>query len=310
MSGGTSATPSVAVVVVNYNSGPFIDAFCASLRAVSYDNWRLVVVDAHSNDDSLSRIEHAFPVATFLRCGDNVGFAMGANIGVREAASRGDDFILFLNPDTVVTPDFLATLVASANERMIVVPKILFASDTNLISTHAGGFDWRLGLFRDTFHGQADGPATNERRDNIETASFACALVPAIAFAENGPLDEQFFMYYEETDWLRRARDNGFRIRYEPSAVIQHRESGSSGGGWMTPFKMYYATRNRLFLVRKNTHSRFQYLYFTAYFWATRVATTGRLLRARRFRLAKAMWLGVRDYYRGRMGRTYQVEDL
>jgi hypothetical protein len=92
--------------------------------------------------------------------------------------------------------------------------------------------------------------------------------------------------------------------------VIYHRESGSSGGGWMTPFKMYYATRNRLYLVRKHTRSRWAYAHFTAYFWATRVPSAARLAARGEWRLLRAMLLGMADYYRGRMGRTREVRDL
>jgi GT2 family glycosyltransferase len=190
------------------------------------------------------------------------------------------------------------------------VPRILFADEHSLISTHAGGFDWKLGLFRDSFHGQKDGPATLVRRDDLETASFACALVPVAAFAVVGRFDERLFMYYEETDWLRRARERGYRIRYEPSAVVYHRESGSSGGGWMTPFKLYYATRNRPYLVGKRSTSRLDYAYFTAYFLLGRIGATVRFVFRREWRLLRAMWRGIFDYYRGRMGRTYEVRDF
>ena len=150
------------------------------------------------------------------------------------------------------------------------------------ISTHAGGFDWTLGLFRDTYAGKPDGPATQRRRENLDTASFCCALVPLAAFRDAGMLDERFFMYYEETDFIRRAQAKGYRVRYEPSAVVYHRESGASGGGWMTPFKQYYATRNRPYLVRKHATSRAAYAWFTAYFLATRVASAARHGRAAR----------------------------
>ena len=66
-----STEPSVAVIVVNYNSAEFIDAFCASLREVEYANWRLVVVDSASSDGSLERIQHAFPAAIVVRCDEN-----------------------------------------------------------------------------------------------------------------------------------------------------------------------------------------------------------------------------------------------
>jgi hypothetical protein len=99
-------------------------------------------------------------------------------------------------------------------------------------------------------------------------------------------------------------------VRYEPASVIYHRESGASGGGWMTPFKQYYATRNRIYLVRKHASSRWSYAWFTAYFWSTRVVALARMVLRREWRLARAMLRGVIDYYRGRMGRTVQVHDL
>jgi len=304
------AARSVGVVVVNYNSAAFIHEFCQSLRALDYPDWRLIAVDSGSSDDSMTTIESAFPSATHIRCSENVGYAAGCNIGVDRCLAVECDYALFLNNDTKLTPDVLRKLVDAADERTIVVPKILYRDNPRLVSTHAGGFDWNLGLFRDTFAGRPDGPATNVRRDDIATASFCCALVPLAAFRDAGKLDELFFMYYEETDFIRRAQARGYRVRYEPAGVIYHRESGSSGGGWMTPFKQYYATRNRLYLVRKHARSRLRYAWFTAYFWLTRAATAVRMLVRGEWRLLRAMALGVRDYYLGRMGRTMQVKDL
>ena len=307
------AAPLVGIIVVNYNSARFIDDFCASLKAIDYPAWRLIVIDSGSTDESMRSIESAFAgCATFeaVRCDENIGFAAGANLPFDRGLVDGCAFVLFLNNDTTVSPDFLMRLVDVADARSIVVPKILYAADHRLISTHAGGFDWRLGVFRDTYAGQVDGGATSVRRENLATASFCCALVPVQAFRDAGRLDERFFMYYEETDWIRRAQAYGYRVRYEPSSIIYHSESGSSGGGWMTPFKQYYATRNRLYLVRKHTTSRASYAYFTLYFWATRAVTATKLVWRRQWRLLRAMALGTLDYYRGRMGRTRQVSDL
>lgn len=304
------ATPLVGIITVNYNSAAFIDEFLTSLQALAYPNWRMIVVDSGSTDDSMDAIERAFPQATHIRCNENVGFAAGANIGIDAAMSQGATYALFLNNDTTLTPEVLDRLVAAADERTMVVPKILYYDDPRLISTHAGGFDWTLGLFRDTWGGRPDGPKTSVRRDDLDTASFCCALVPLQSFRDAGRLDERFFMYYEETDFIRRAQERGYRLRYEPTALIYHRESGASGGGWMTPFKQYYATRNRPYLVRKHQRSRLTYAWFTAYFLATRLVAAAGLAVRRRWRLLRAMALGALDYYRGRMGRTKQVHDL
>ena len=304
-----SESPSVGIVTVNYNSAAFIGEFLDSLRLVDYPDAHLIVVDAASHDGSADEIARRCPQAHLVRCEENVGIARGNNIGAEICRERGFDYILFINNDTSHEPDLLRVLVDAAGQRTMTVPRILYAHDRRLISTHAGDFDWNLGLFRNTHHGKPDGPATRQRRE-LRTASFCCMLVPTGAFADVGPLDERFFMYYEETDFLRRALEAGYRLLYVPEAVVYHQESASSGGGWMTPFKLYYATRNRLYLVRKHARSRLRYALFTCYFWATRVPSVIRYVISGERAMLKALLLGMLHYYRGRMGRTLEVRDF
>jgi GT2 family glycosyltransferase len=306
---GKSREPAVVLLTVTYQSAGFIDEWAHSVRALRYPWLRIVVVDSASADGTADRVRALLPEAEVIAGQENFGFARGNNVGLDRAFDGPCDFVLFMNSDAVATPEALDRLLAAAGERTVAIPKILWYFDHRIVSTHAGGFDWTLGLFRDTFHGKPDGPASSVPRE-LETASFCCALVPRRLFEEVGRFDETFFMYYEETDLLKRARDRGFRIRYVPDAVVYHRESGSSGGGWMTPFKLYYATRNRLYLVRKHQRSRARYALFTLYFWATRVPQALKLLLARRTVMVRAMLLGMLDYYRGRMGRTYEVADF
>jgi GT2 family glycosyltransferase len=305
---GVAEPPSVGIVTVNYNSARYIREFVASLRKVDYANMRLIVVDAGSHDGSEGIVEQ-FPGAHLIRAGENIGIAGGNNIGARYCLDQGFDHILFLNQDTQHSPDFLRTLVAWADDHTMVVPRILYAADPSLINTHAGDFDWTFGRFRNTFHGKADSPTTRVRRD-VQTASFCCMLVPTPVFKAAGPLDERFFMYYEETDFLRRAIEMGFRVSYVPEAVVLHEESAASGGGWMTPFKCYYATRNRPYLVKKYASSRVRFGMFSAYFCSTRLVHATRFAMSRQWSIARAMILGLVDYYRGRMGRTLQVQDF
>lgn len=304
-----SDAPSVGIVVVNYNSAAFVGEFLESLARVDYPNARLIVVDSASTDDSLCEIERRRPDATIVRPGGNVGTAGGNNLGAQACLEQNLDHILFLNDDTTHESDFLQILVDAADPRTMTVPRILYSEDHSLISTHAGDFDWNLGVFRNTHHGQPDGSATRQRR-SLQTASFCCLLMPAQAFRDAGPQDERFFMYYEETDLLKRALDGGYKLLYVPEAVVYHRESASSGGGWMTPFKLYYATRNRPYLVRKHARSRLRYAFFTLYFWATRIPYVIRYAARGQWKLLRAMLLGMRDYYRGHMGRTLEVQDF
>lgn len=294
---------------MNYNSSGFIGEFLDSLSRVDYPNAHLIVIDAASRDGSADEIARRRPDAQLIRCDENVGVARGNNLGAQACRERAYDYVLFVNNDTTHEPEFLRVLVDAAGPRTMAVPRILYAHDHSLISTHAGDFDWNLGLFRHTYHGKPDGAATRSRRE-LQTASFCCILVPTAAFDEAGLLDERFFMYYEETDFLRQALQHSYRLLYVPEAVVYHQESGSSGGGWMTPLKQYYATRNRLYLVRKHARSRTRYALFTLYFWATRIPHLLRYVVLRERPMLKAMLLGMLHYYRGRMGRTLEVKDF
>jgi GT2 family glycosyltransferase len=301
--------PSVGIVVVNYNSAAFIDEFIDSIQRLDYPNAHLIIVDAASSDGSSEEIARRCPDAHVIYARENTGTARGFNLGMEHCREQGLDYALFLNNDTTHEPDFLRVLVQAADDHTLVVPRILYSHDRRLISTHAGGFNWTLGLFRDTYHGKPDGPATRHLRE-LQTASFCCALVPIAAFDELGPLDERFFMYYEETDFIQRGLERGYRLLYVPEALIYHQESASSGGGWMTPFKHYYATRNRLYLVHKHATSKLKYAYFTAYFWATRIPYLARYVVMRDWTMLRAMTLAILHYYTGRMGRTLEVQDL
>ncbi len=301
--------PSVGMVTVNYNGAAFIGEFADSVRRIAYPNLRLVAVDSGSTDGSADELARLCPEAAIIRSGENLGTARGNNLGIDYCLEQGFDYILFINNDTVADEDFLGKLMQAADPHTMVVPKILYYFDHPIISTHAGDFDWNLGRFRRTYHGQPDGPATSRPR-HLHTASFCCLLAPAQLFRDVGHLDESFFMYYEETDFLQSALEQGYDLRYIPEAVIYHRESGSSGGGWMTPFKHYYATRNRLYLMKKHSRSRLRFALFTLYFWTTRVPQMARYLLRREWSLLRAMTLGILHYYRGRMGRTLEVQDF
>ena len=202
-------TPRVGIIVVNYNSAAFIGEFCASLKAIDYPAWRLIVVDSGSSDGSMTTIESSFAGCVdfkAVRCPDNIGFAAGANLPFDRGLVDGCEFVLFLNNDTILTRDFLTRMVESAEPKMIVVPKDPVHRRPSADQHARRRVRLEAQVFRHTFAGRPDGPATSVRRDGLATASFCCALVPVQAFRDAGGLDERFFMYYEETDWIRRAQ--------------------------------------------------------------------------------------------------------
>jgi len=104
-------TPEVAIIILNWNSGLHTRDCLASLAQLDYGAYWPLVVDNGSTDDSLQRVREAFPEVPILENGRNLGFTGGNNIGLRWALERGADYMLLLNDDTEVAPDFLRQLV-------------------------------------------------------------------------------------------------------------------------------------------------------------------------------------------------------
>lgn len=295
----------MAVLTVNYNGGGHIANFLASLRAVTYPAWTLVVVDNASSDGSPDEIAGLFPAAVLIRNDDNLGITGGHNVGIRCCLEGGFDYVLFLNNDTVVEPDFLGRLIEAADGRTMVAPKA-YLYGQRLLDDTVGDFDWWRGVWRGWLYGKPEPPDFEQWQPNM--ASLCCLLVPTGVFRDAGLMDERFFMYYDDFDFVRRAKAAGYRLCLKADAVIYHRKAASSGGT-DSPFKLYYATRNRLYLMRK--HLPFwRFGLFLAYFLATRSAYLLALAARGRWRQWRATVGGTADYFRGRLGRTYQVADF
>lgn len=297
--------PQVGIVCVNYNGGAYLGDLLDSLRKVTQGDWRLVVVDNDSHDGSEQLVTALGDSATLIRNETNVGYAAAANIGARHCVEQGVDYVLFINPDTVVKPDFLYYLLRAIEPDTIVAPKTLLYGTSKLDDT-IGSFDWQRGVWRDWIF---DKPQSRivDARQTVDMASLCCLLVPADTFARAGYIPEQYFMYYEDFDFVDRAQRAGFEVMLEPRAIIEHRKSAASGHN--TPFFTYYTTRNRILLVRSRLKGPLAYFRFLVYFLPGRVIKTAQLLARLQFRRARALCQGVIDGLRSRSGPTRYVPD-
>ncbi len=282
----------VAAVVINYNGAAMTRACLASLGGAAGVALTVHVVDNASRDGGADLVPPGAPPSEVVRLTENAGFAGGNNAGIRAALQGSADAVLLLNNDTTVEPSALARLAAHLDERTLVVPQVRDASPPHARADWVGRFDWTRGILR-----VAEPPTT--AASEVEMAGACCVLAPRTLFERVGLFDERFFLYYEDTDLFTRARRAGFRIVYEPAAVIHHVGSGSSGGTRVSPLTLYYNTRNRLFLMRKHQrlHAR-----FLLYFGVTRLAYLARYLVTGRWRLAAALVRGVGDFARNRFG--------
>jgi len=221
---GQAPEPVVAVVVVNWNGWPDTLACLRSLAALEPPGCaHTIVVDNGSADDSVERIAAEFPGVDVVRSADNLGFAGGANLGIRRALKLGVDFVWLLNNDATVEPDTLRALLAEADDRRVgIVGGVLVdPEEPDRVLAWGGGFVGPLGTTT-----ALDGPG--RLPDYVEGSSM---LVRTALLERVGLFDEAFFFYYEDADLCRRAREAGWRIAVAPSARVAHAVGASVNRG-------------------------------------------------------------------------------
>lgn len=293
--------PRVAILTVTTNAAGHLPAYVDALEQITYTNWTLTVVDNASRDGSADIAERRRPAATVLRNDENLGFTGACNRALRELRDDSEvDYVLFLNDDTEVTPGFLEPLVAFADAHTLVAPKTYLSGRAGILDDAAGDFDWWRGAWKRRVLGRQESPEDNRPRE-IDNANLSCLLVPRHAFHDAGLLDDAFFVYYDDTDFCRRAAEAGYRIMYEPHSVVFH-QKGATLGGQLSPFGCYYLSRNRPYLMRKHL-SLPRFAVFWTYYLGTRSARIALWLARGRTDLAGATLAGMRDFLLNRMGR-------
>ena len=281
----------VSAVIVNYRQPSLTEEAVASLAGQGGKcRVSTIVVDNGSADGSLERLKKSCAGCTVLDAGGNLGFSGGNNVGIRYALDHGAEYILLLNNDAAVERGSVEALLAAAGPKTIAAPKIVFASDSSRV-WYGGGHVSRM---RGGFYHDEDCASDSSARD-VDFASGCCMLLPATFFRGCGLMDERFFLYCEDAELCLRAVRAGYRIRYEPRAVVRHKVSASTGGE-RSPMSVYYGTRNRLMLL---SQYRFPFAAF-AYVLATRLVK----LLAFPFHPAERYVLpGIIDWLAGRTGR-------
>lgn len=237
--------PIVSIIVLNWNGKGFLKDCLTSLKKITYPKIEVIIVDNNSTDGSQEFIKNNFPHFRLIENKKNYGFAKGNNIGWK--ASRGE-YILFLNNDTVVTADFLEPLLSDFKKNPQIgclQPQIRVLKEKHLIDS-AGSFLTFTGfLYHYGFRKKCDLEKYNKRRE-IFSAKGACILIPRKVLQKVGVFDEDFFIFFEETDLCFRIWLAGYTVVYEPKSVIYHFVGGD------TTASDSYKYERRMYLIFKN----------------------------------------------------------
>ena len=227
----------LSILIVNWNVRDLLrDCLCSVERSRRELDMEVIVVDSASSDDSAAMVAAEFPWVTLLSQAENVGFPRGNNIALARA---NGDYLLLLNPDTVVRDGALTVLVDFLREHPdvgAVGPQLLnpdgsVQSSRRRFPTLATGFlesTWLEGVAPGVLRRYYALDLPDDQTADVDWLTGACILVPRPVYQQIGGLDEGYFMYSEELDWCRRIKEAGWRIVYHPAAQVIHHVGKSS----------------------------------------------------------------------------------
>lgn len=290
---GTSMT-FIGIVTVLYNSDEVLEDFFASLALQEGVRYRLYVID-NGTTDSGTRLSETLAArhgidAVCLFNNANVGVAKGNNQGIEKALSDGCTHVLLANNDTAFEPRTIVTLLDAMQDTGApsATPKIMYHGQPELL-WYAGGYtsSWKG---YSVHHGDMTVDKGEFDKQGLTDYAPTCfMLIDQCVFDRVGMMDESYFVYFDDTDFVWRMKVEGMGILYVPSSVVLHKVSTSTGGS-LSPFTMYYVNRNRLYFVLKNFRGLHR-LVALVYYVVTRPPRLALLPR----KTAKQGWRGVRD---------------
>ncbi len=245
----TENGPLVSIVIPSYNGKALLKNCLRSLRKQTYRPIEILVVDNGSSDGTAELLDQEFPEVKIVAQKNNLGFAAGCNRGAHDAKGQ---WILFLNNDTTHAPDFIGCLVESALQKEeigIAYSKVLLQSPEGTIDSigsqmTALGFLTHIGLYEED-RGQYD------QIKEVFSPKGVSFLVRRSLFERLGGFDEQFFAYFEESDFSWRVWLSGHQVVFVPKSQVIHVSTATASR--LDPAVIHFHTyKNRIRSLLKN----------------------------------------------------------
>lgn len=238
----------ISVIIPNYNGEKIIDGCIQSLLQQEYKDFNIIVVDNNSTDESVKIIEEKYPSITLIKNNENLGFAAAVNIGIKASKS---DFVALLNNDTEVDTKWLGNLysVVSKDDKIFSASSKMIRFYERDIIDDAGDQYNLLGWA----YKRGDGASVDKFNKNkvVFSTCAGAGLYRRKVFEEIGYFDENFFAYLEDIDVSFRGNIHGYKNVYVNDAIVYHMVSATSGSRH-NEFKVKLASRNSIYLIRKN----------------------------------------------------------
>ncbi|PRX35677.1 hypothetical protein BX659_101171 [Orenia metallireducens] len=267
---------------INYNK---------RLKPVNYIEYDKLAAENGGEESKEKQIEKidSHRKLVIINSGKNLGFAGGNNIGINYALKNNADYIMLLNNDTVVDNKFVEPLIDSfKNETKIgIVGGKIYYYDNSQEIAFAGG---KMSLIKGSGYHFHDNRFKNSTEVSFLTGCLW--LINSNIFKEIGLIDENYFLYLEDTDFCYQVQKAGYKLIYNPDSVIYHKEGKTTGK--LSSLSLYYSSRNRPYFVHKNTDNFFIIVLFWLFYISTRIFRIINYGKKRKYIIK-----GIFDFFKG-----------
>ena len=246
--------PRVVVVIPNWNLKNDLSECLDTLSKSTYPNLEVVVVDNASSDGSAAHLAQNYPWVTLVALSENSGYAGGINAGIRAVWAQQPDYILALNNDTLLPEDTITALVQTAESDPgfgIIAPKIFYHPSRDRIFS-LGDRVYKFWPVAVRYAVKAKNRPAFDRLMEFDYVIGCAMLIRAQVIREIGLFDTSFFMFFEDSDFCRRARDAGWRVIRDGRISIFHKASLSVRK--VKPQMTRLRARNRIRFYRRYRH--------------------------------------------------------
>lgn len=277
--------PTVIIIILNYNGAPDTIDCLQSLLKISYPKYRVIIIDNDSSDDSFETIEQflrfksidhlvsghpeadknmtdKLPFVTLIRNDKNGGYGYGNNVGIQYALENNADYVLILNNDTIVSPDFLEPLVQMCedDDRIgIVTGKIYFHDRSDIIWFNGGKFNPYTAKVEHIHFNEKD---VGQKAPGENTFISGCMwLIPRKVVENVGCLNEEYFMYVEDLEYCQRILNQGYTLKVCENSKLWHKV-GSSSGGNFSKFSVFWMARNKVIFISTHVPKIYKFIAF------------------------------------------------
>ncbi len=239
---------SIAIVIPNYNGMRYLPGCLDSLREQTDRDFEIIMIDNGSTDESVPYVRAHYPEVRIRAYHRNTGFCAAVNAGIRMSSTP---YVLLLNNDIVCNREMVGELhraIQSSDTLFSCCAKMISMQDPSVIDD-AGDLYCALGWA--FARGKGASRSLYCREENVFSCCAAAAIYRREILDRIGLFDEKHFAYLEDLDIGYRARIQGYKNRYIPSAIVYHAGSATSGSRH-NAFKVRLSARNSLWILRKN----------------------------------------------------------